>query len=123
MTYVLSLRRIAALTAFAVLLSSAGVAAGHAHLISSDPATGATVAAPKAVTLNFSEKLEKKFSGADLTKDGAPLSSHSELEPKGGKTLVVSPGAPLSAGAYTVSWHAVSVDGHRTKGEVAFTVR
>jgi len=116
-------RRLAAFTASAALVASAGAAAAHAHLVSSDPAAGATVAAPKAITLTFSEKLEGKFSGADLSKDGAPLGSHSLLDPADGKALTVSPGAPLSAGAYKVSWHAVSVDGHRTKGEVAFTVR
>jgi len=119
----LPFRRFAVFTACAALLLAAGAAAAHAHLVSSDPAAGAAVDAPKAITLTFSEKLEGKFSGADLSKDGAPLGSHSLLDPTGGKTLTVSPGAPLSAGAYKVSWHAVSVDGHRTKGEVAFTVR
>ena len=123
MTHFMSFRGLAAFAASATLLAAAGAAAAHAHLVSSDPAAGATVAAPKAVTLTFSEKLEGKFSGAALSKGGAPLGSHSLLDPTGGKTLTVSPGAPLAAGAYTVSWHVVSVDGHRTKGEVAFTVR
>jgi methionine-rich copper-binding protein CopC len=116
-------RPLAALTACAALLAIAGAAAAHAHLVSSDPAAGATVAAPKAISLTFSEKLEGRFSGADLSKAGGPLGSHTMLDPKGGKTLTVSPGAPLSAGDYKVSWHAVSIDGHRTRGEVAFTVR
>jgi methionine-rich copper-binding protein CopC len=123
MTNALRYRGLTALVAAVALFATAGAAAAHAHLVSSDPAAGATVAAPKAITLTFSEKLEGRFSGADLSKDGAPLGSHSLLDPKGGKTLTVAPGAPLSAGAYTLNWHAVSVDGHRTKGEVVFTVR
>ncbi len=123
MTHAFSYRSLAAFAASAALLGAAGAAAAHAHLVSSDPTAGAAGAAPKAVVLTFSEKLEGKFSGAELSKDGAPLGSHGLLEPKAGKTLTVTPEAPLSAGAYKVSWHAVSVDGHRTKGEVAFTVR
>jgi len=112
-----------AVAASAVLFAAAGAALAHAHLVSSDPAAGAAVAPPKAITLTFSEKLEARFSGAVLSRSGAPLGAQSRLDPSGAKTLTLSPGAPLSPGAYLVSWHAVSVDGHRTKGEVAFTVR
>jgi methionine-rich copper-binding protein CopC len=123
MTQVSFSRGLTALVASIALLAAAGAASAHAHLVSSDPAAGAVVAAPKSILLTFSEKLEAKFSGADLSKGGAPLGSQSLLDPKGGKILTVSPGAPLSPGAYSVKWHAVSVDGHRTQGEVAFTVR
>lgn len=123
MTQFNAFRTLAALSASASLLAAAGAAAAHAHLLSSTPAAGAAVAAPKTIVLTFSEKLEGKFSGADLSKGGAPLASHSRLDPKDGKTLTVSPSAPLVPGAYTVSWRVVSVDGHRTKGDVAFTVR
>lgn len=30
---------------------------------------------------------------------------------------------PLSAGAYRISWSAMTHDGHKTKGEVTFKVR
>jgi methionine-rich copper-binding protein CopC len=123
MTLPLSYRGLTALVASVALLATAGAAAAHAHLVRSDPATGATVAAPKAIMLTFSEKLEGKFSSADLRKDGAPLGSQSLVDPKDGKILTVSPGASLSAGGYTVNWRVVSVDGHRTKGTVVFTVR
>lgn len=123
MTYPYPLHGLATFMACAALMAGPGAAIAHAHLVSSDPVAGATVAAPKAIILTFSEKLEGRFSGADLSKDGAPLGSHSLLDPKGRKSLTVSPGAPLSSGPYTVNWHVVSVDGHRTKGEVAFTVR
>jgi methionine-rich copper-binding protein CopC len=38
------------------------------------------------------------------------------------KTLIVTPAAPLTAGAYKVEWHAVSVDTHKSEGAYAFKV-
>jgi methionine-rich copper-binding protein CopC len=37
--------------------------------------------------------------------------------------LVVPISQPLTAGAYTVHWQAVSVDTHHTQGTFAFTVK
>jgi methionine-rich copper-binding protein CopC len=116
-------RGIAAFAAATALLGAATAAAAHAHLVSSLPAADAAGPAPKTIVLTFSEKLEKRFSGAELSKDGAPLGSHGLLEEKEGKVLTLTPNAPLSPGSYKVSWHAVSVDGHRTKGDVKFAVR
>lgn len=119
-----ALHTLAAIAASMGLLAMAGQAAAHAHLLSSTPVTGATVATPKAVVMHFSEKLEPKFSGADLTKaDGSPLGSSTLIAPADAKTVTLSPNAPLAAGAYKVSWHVVSADGHRTKGDITFTVQ
>jgi len=118
-----ALRPAFAAFAAAAMLGAASAALAHAHLVSSTPAEGAAGPAPKSIVLVFSEKLEKKFSGAELSKEGAPLGSHGLLEEKEGKALTITPDAPLAPGAYKVSWHAVSVDGHRTKGEVKFAVR
>lgn len=41
-------------------------------------------------------------------------------DPKDRKQLVVSLPAPLKAGHYTITWHAVSEDSHRVKGEYSF---
>jgi len=38
------------------------------------------------------------------------------------KTLIVTPTAPLTAGAYKVEWHAVSVDTHKSEGAYSFKV-
>ncbi|MNN97753.1 Copper resistance protein C precursor [compost metagenome] len=38
------------------------------------------------------------------------------------KILIVTPAAPLTAGAYKVEWHAVSVDTHKSEGAYAFKV-
>jgi hypothetical protein len=114
----------AAATAALALTSFSGQAFAHAHLMSSDPAAGAAVSAPRAIVLRFSEKLEPKFSGADLMKaDGRGVAMKSSVAAQDGKTLVATPTAPLAPGAYRVMWHAVAADGHRTTGDFSFTVR
>jgi methionine-rich copper-binding protein CopC len=123
-TQTTALNTLAAFAASVGLLAMAGQAAAHAHLLSSTPTAGATVTTPKAIVMHFSEKLEPKFSGADLAKaDGSPLGSTTLIAPADTKTVTLSPSAPLAAGAYKVSWHVVSADGHRTKGDIVFTVQ
>jgi hypothetical protein len=111
--------------AAAAALAAASQASAHAHLTASDPAKDATVAAPKQLTLKFSEKLQPKFSGLTVTMPqmndmAAPVKV---AVGKDGLTLVATPTQPLSAGVYKVSWHAVTADTHRTEGAYTFTVR
>lgn len=106
-------------------LALASQASAHAHLTSSDPAANAVVAAPKKITLHFSETLNPKFSGVELT---MPQMSNmatpaSVAVSKDKLSMVVTPTSPLSSGAYKVSWHAVTTDTHRTQGAFTFTVR
>jgi hypothetical protein len=106
-------------------LAVASQASAHAHLTSSDPAAGATAAAPKQLTLQFSEKLNGKFSGLTIT---MPQMSDMAVAVKvavgkDGKTLIATPSQPLSAGAYKVTWHAVTADTHRVQGDYSFTVK
>lgn len=99
----------------------ATTASAHAHLVKSDPAANATVAAPKTVHLHFNEKLEAKFSAADLmTAAGAPVAVRSKAA---GKGIEATPKAPLARGAYMVMWHVLSADGHKSQGSYNFTVK
>jgi len=109
----------AAALAFAPLLAATGAQA-HAHLVISSPAASSAAAAPKALHLEFSEKLEPKFSKAELTKAGAPVAAKSVAK---GKAIDVAPKAALTPGAYTVAWAVVSADGHKSKGDYSFTVK
>ncbi len=109
--------RLALAAAFAILPAAA---AAHAHLTGSAPADGATVAAPKTISLQLSERLEAKFSGADLQTGGKPVAAKVAVS---GTTISVTPAAPLRPGAYTVDWHVLSTDGHKSKGHLAFTVK
>jgi methionine-rich copper-binding protein CopC len=113
----------AGLAASAALLV-AGSAAAHAHLVKSDPAANATVAAPKAISLTFNEKLTPAFSGFDLSMgDGMKMPVKTAVS-KDHLTIVGTPQGKLMAGAYKITWHAASADdGHRMDGTLAFTVK
>lgn len=102
-------------------------ALSHPRLVSANPAPNATIAAPRALQLRFSERLVGRFSGASLALLGPNSSTSvgglaSRLEADG-KTLTIIPRAPLRAGIYRLNWHAVSTDTHRVQGAYAFRVR
>ncbi|MBZ7395846.1 CopC domain-containing protein YobA [Klebsiella grimontii] len=106
-------------------LTSAGAFA-HAHLQQPLPAAGSEVdASPQALTLSFSEGIETQFSGVTLAGPqqkaiplGKPVRSDNNKA-----QLTVPVEQALTPGAYTVDWHVVSVDGHKTKGQYTFTVK
>src|SRR5437899_833788 len=111
----------------AVLAVSLLATSAHAHpkLTSASPAADvASKVSPMEIKLNFSEGVIAKFSGLELKDEagkaittGVPVN-----DPKDPKQLVVPLPAPLKAGHYTVTWHAVSEDTHRVKGEYSFGV-
>jgi copper resistance protein C len=114
--------RIPASLAFAL---AATQAFAHAQLEKATPAVGATVAGPSEIRLEFSEGVEPRFSGVTLTSAGGasvPLGV-AKTEPSNPAVLIVPISKPLSTGAYTVHWHAVSVDTHHTQGTFQFTVK
>ena len=117
--------RILAAVAALCALSLASHASAHAHLISSDPAANATVAAPRQITLHFTETLNPTFSGASMTMPQmADMAEPAKVAFSADKlSMVVTPNGPLAAGAYKVSWHAVTPDTHRTQGDFVFTVK
>lgn len=107
----------------AAALLAASQAQAHAHLVKAAPADASAVAAPKTVTLQFSEALEAKFSTITLkTAAGAETPAASTVGPDH-KTLIATPKAALAPGAYRVVWKVVSADGHPMKGEYGFTVK
>ena len=118
------MRRFGFLTAMLLVLAMDGEADAHAFLLKSDPAVGATVSDLKTLRLEFSEAIELGFSGIDLaTASGVALALNGvHFADEAHKVLVA--GLPmLTAGAYRVRWHVVSVDTHRTEGEFGFTVK
>ncbi len=110
--------------AAALTLAVAPAAFAHAHLKASDPAAGATVApGTSSLLLTFTEAVQPKFCTVTVV-DG--MGMHAETGKPGtvpghGNELTV----PLHfemAGKYTVTWHALSVDTHKTHGVFSFTV-
>ena len=107
------------------LLALTATALAHAHLTSAIPAIGGSVAkAPTEIALHFSEALNLKFSGATLIgPNGTSIATGAaRLKSGGGATLLVPISTALPAGTYKVEWHALSDDGHKSKGDYSFTV-
>jgi methionine-rich copper-binding protein CopC len=111
--------------AAALLLTFAQWASAHAYPKQRVPAAGATVGADtRQVSIEFDDALERAFSsikvldasGADVTNGKARVDAHDK------KHMTVALQA-LKPGAYTVSWVAVAVDGHRTQGHYTFNVK
>lgn len=110
----------------AAALAASPAVFAHAHLKHQYPAADANVtAAPQALTLNFSEGIEPKFSGVKVSgsqqqtvKIGAVKRNDND------KTQLIVPiEQALKPGQYTVEWHVVSVDGHKTQGNYRFSVK
>ncbi|TCW00012.1 hypothetical protein EDC52_101355 [Biostraticola tofi] len=126
----MSVQRIASqVIATAMVAMSAMVAPSalaHAHLKSQYPAASAQMtAAPQALTLTFSEKIETEFSGLTLTgpDNTAVATGPIKRDPANGLQIIVPLEKPLTSGSYQVKWHVLSVDGHKTQGDYSFSVK
>ena len=95
-------------------------AQAHARLDHASPRVGSTVAAaPKELSMWFTEKLEPAFSTAEVRNaQGAVQSGKAHAD----GTVLHVPLQSLSPGTYTVNWRVLSVDTHRTQGSFTFTV-
>ncbi len=109
----------------AALLAGTIGASAHAHLKTSAPAADAVVTAPAEIDLAFTEGVNLRFTGLAIVGPGgaAVPVGPARLGPGGDATLVVPITGPLTAGLYTIAWHALAVDGHGTEGSFSFTVR
>ncbi|MFS8044548.1 copper homeostasis periplasmic binding protein CopC [Rhizobium sp. BR 314] len=105
-------------------LALAGQAFAHAHLKSSAPAADSAVKqAPAELDLTFTESLNLKFSGATVTgPDKKAVKTGASSLMDSDKTLMVPVSDKLAPGKYTVDWHVLSTDGHKTNGTYSFTV-
>ena len=109
----------------ALTLCACSTAYAHAHLLQSTPAPSAVVtAAPGVLRLDFSEGVQLGFTGVTLRgPDRANISAgQARLAPKNDKELLVPLPRALTNGHYTVEWHALSNDGHTTRGSYGFSV-
>src|SRR5580658_9120025 len=118
-------RIIAAAFVLAELLISPAAVRAHAFLDHSDPAVGSTVpTSPSFMHVWFTQELEPAFSWVTVSdKSGASLNDEpAAIDPSNKSELTVKL-KPLSAGTYTVKWHALSVDTHTTEGDFTFQVK
>lgn len=107
----------------AALVLVAKAACAHAFLDRAEPAVGASVAAPKQVSIWFTEAVEPAFSAIEITDAAGSRvdTGGTHQDPANPKLLHVAL-QKLPPGTYKVVWHVVSVDTHRTKGDFTFTV-
>ena len=101
------------------------LALAHVRLVRSTPSAGSRVGnTPKELRLTFSEKAELAMTRVQLLDAGgravklAPLAEGGDA----GKTVVTAVPAPLTPGAYTVTWQMAGRDGHPVRGRYAFRV-
>lgn len=102
-------------------LATAAPVSAHALLIASTPRDGEIVGAPpKAVILEFSERLNPRLSSAAVSD---PSGHRWEARTITAREIRI-PLATNAAGVYVVDWSATSLDdGHHTSGFVRFGVR
>ncbi len=102
-------------------LATAGPAAAHAELLSSDPENGAELTiAPKQVRLTFSERVRPVRKTFSLTDDAGDRLSI--VEPTGTSRILVTALPGLAPGFYLFSFRVISVDNHPIRASVAFNV-
>lgn len=106
------------------VLFAAPAAFAHARLVKASPAADSAVAAPDTIQLQFSEGVEPKFSGFEVTKDGKKVALKAvTFDAKDKTTMTAAPGEKLAPGVYTIDWHTVSGDLHKVQGTLKFTVK
>ena len=97
----------------------------HAFLDRAVPGVGMTVSgSPSELRLAFTQGVVVAFSSVTVTADGGgsiPVSKPVN-DPADQQVIHVRLGRPLKPGSYTVTWHVLSVDTHRTEGTYRFTV-
>jgi len=97
-------------------------AAAHAHtkLSATTPAADQSVAAPRAIELQFEG--EVRLTSLALT-DAAGAAKHLDAVPTAvGSKFALGVHEPLAPGVYKVVWRAVGGDTHIITGEFGFTV-
>src|SRR5208283_4298649 len=104
------------------LLLAPVAASAHAFLREAVPAVGSTVqTAPQNLILLYTESVEPAFTTVTVAA-GAHFEAARPQPSADDPRQISVPLKPMTAGIYTVTWHATSVDTHKTEGHFSFTV-
>ncbi len=109
--------------AFAALALTAGVALGHAELVTSDPPAGGTLTVtPYTLTATFSEEIAD--SGSSLIVEGPGGAQIATGSVSADDAMSMTAELPaLESGEYTVRWTTLTVDDNAVeRGTYTFTV-
>jgi len=122
---VTSVRRLLVVLTLAVGMVWPGPAWSHAYLVRSRPAARAVVArAPERVRLWFNERLEPAYSRVSVWNGATQRVDAGDARVTESEPTELSVSVPsLPAGAYTVKYRVLSVDGHLVESEFVFSVR
>lgn len=112
---------IAAFGLLAATLAGAAPASAHAILVDSTPVIGGSVPAGMvAIRLRFNSRIDIERSRLTLTRPDATKTVLPIAQDVTDDVLATS--ATLTAGAYSIRWQVLAVDGHITRGDIRFTV-
>jgi copper resistance protein C len=115
------MRTLIVVISFLLVTFGTVAARAHAFLDHASPLVGSTVqAAPREVSLWFTQNLEPAFSTVEVS-DGNGARVDQGKPQISGNVMRVGLKA-LTAGTYKVHWHALSVDTHKTEGSFTFHV-
>ena len=105
----------------AILAGFPFAASAHAFLEHASPSAGQNLrVSPARVEMHFSEALEPSFSNVIVSDSHGRDMAAGPVVANG--TEIDLPLKKLPPGRYRVSWHAVSVDTHRSEGKYNFLV-
>ncbi len=113
-----------ALASALLLVVGAVPAFAHAFLTHASPPVGSTVATPPvALVLSYTEDLEVPFCTVTVTNAaGLQVQTAKPLPVPGHPDEITVPLHITTPGKFFVTWHALSVDTHKTQGNFSFTV-
>jgi copper resistance protein C len=108
------------IAALSIASMSATGAFAHATLERASPPVGGSFSgSPGEVRLWFSEAVEPRFSGAEVTGPSGRVGGRASVS--GNQLVIAVP--QLAPGSYRVNWHVISTDTHKLEGSFTFEVR
>ncbi len=107
-----------------LILAGPRLALAHAKLDHAEPAVGSKVnAAPDRVKIWFTDDLDPAHSSVEVrSAQGKEVDKKDVRVDSKNKALLTVSVPKLPPGVYTVNWHVVCEDGHKTQGHFEFTV-
>jgi len=115
-------RRLLALLLLVAFALSSNLAYAHAILVEASLSANSTVAGPSTpIRLRFNVRIDAKRSRMELVGPDKTSTLLSATQPSPDTLQAVVEG--LKAGAYSLRWQVLAVDGHITRGEIPFSVK
>ena len=97
---------------------------GRPPLQSASPRAGEVLTvAPAEIDLMFSEPMNSKFTGVEVTGPGEiAVKTRDPMQMAHDRLFMATLDGTLAPGVYTIAWHALSADGHARNGEYTFVL-